>query len=496
MKALVQIVDPALRAELEARLAWWRISTVICPDVESAWNVAADQCPALFVVQWKAEDASTLDFCRRIRTEANGYLSTIWLVTDRFGPAALRAALDAGVDDCLSLPIDWQWIDVRLAAVKRRIADFVDRERVEEALRRSNERFDVAVRGANEGLWDAVILPGVPWNSLETPVWYSPRVKELLGFRDDEFPNVRRSWASRLHPDDRQRVMDALTDHVERRAPYDVEYRLQTKSGEYRWFSACGLGVWNDAGEMVRMAGSIRDVTDARQTADALKASEEKWRGLVENAPDYVLVVDREGRIQFINRVGSEYKLEEVVGASAYDFSPPEDRPRVREAVDSVLRTGNPVQLEVSVERPDFDADVDPDLYADVDAHVNPDLHADVDTHVNPDLDTHVNSDVDADLHPDRWCPGRNVRAQGESAVDEHRRPDDPCRTQLGRRIPDDPVRLRRAARRLRPDRVQPAAGHHPQAATPLADSITERRIASPPEVSPQANKRPNARLR
>jgi PAS domain S-box-containing protein len=352
VKALVQIVDPVLRAEFEARLTWWGIPALCCPDVQSAWKVSTDQIPALFVVQWGTDDAAALDFCRRIRTEANGYLSTIWLVTDRSGPASLRAALDAGVDDCLSLPIDWQWIDVRLAAVKRRIANLADRHRVEEALRRSNERFDVAVRGANEGLWDALILPGVPWHSPETPVWYSPRVKELLGFRDDEFPNVLRSWASRLYPDDRQRVMNALTEHVERRAPYDIDYRLQTKSGEYRWFSACGLGVWNEAGEMVRMAGSIRDVTDARQTADALRASEEKWRGLVENAPDYVLVVDREGRIRFINRVGPEYKLEEVVGASAHDFSPPEERPRVREAIDSVFRTGKPTQLEISVERP------------------------------------------------------------------------------------------------------------------------------------------------
>jgi PAS domain S-box-containing protein len=100
------------------------------------------------------------------------------------------------------------------------------------------------------------------------------------------------------------------------------------------------------------MAGSIRDVTEARHTADALKASEEKWRGLVEHAPDYVLVVDREARIQFINRVGPEFKIEDVLGACAYDFCPPEDRPRIQTAIESVFRTGEPEQLEVSVARP------------------------------------------------------------------------------------------------------------------------------------------------
>lgn len=353
MKSLLETDDPRLSDLFQARLAWWGIEVVVCRDLVSAWHDAQVEHPALYILQWKQHDAAALDFCRRVRTEPDGHQCIIWLVTDRDPEGALRAALDAGVDDCLPLPIDWRWLDVRLGAIKRRSADATDRQRVEESLRRSNERFDVAVRGANEGLWDAVILPGLPWDSLDTPVWYSPRYKELLGYGSDEFPNIRRSWASSLHPDDRPRVIEALVDHVQRRIPYDVEYRMRTKSGEYRWFCARGLGVWNDRGDMVRMAGSIRDVTDAHRTAEALKASEEKWRGLVEHAPDTVLVVDRDARIRFINRVEPGYKLEEVLGACAYDFCPPEDRPRIRAAYESVFQTGKPQQLEVSVARPD-----------------------------------------------------------------------------------------------------------------------------------------------
>jgi PAS domain S-box-containing protein len=353
VKSVLQTNDPELLDRFQARLSWRGLEAVVCRDLEQAWHIAQRECPALYILQWNRDDAAALDFCRRIRTEPDGHLSTIWLITDRDPEGAIRAALDSGVDDCLSLPIDWQWLDVRLGAVKRRISDATDRQRVEESLRRSNERFDVAVRGANEGLWDAVILPGLPWDSLETPVWYSPRYKELLGYGNDEFPNIRRSWASRLHPDDQPRVLEALADHVQRRIPYDVEYRLRTKSGEFRWFSARGLGVWNEQGEMVRMAGSIRDVTDAHRTADALKTSEEKWRGLVEHAPDHILVVDREARIQFINRVAPGYRLEDVLGACAYDFCPPDDRPRLRAACESVLQTGKPEQIEVAVARPD-----------------------------------------------------------------------------------------------------------------------------------------------
>ena len=114
-----------------------------------------------------------------------------------------------------------------------------------------------------------------------------------------------------------------------------------------------GLEIWNKAGEMTRMAGSLRDITEARRTADALRSSEEKWRGLVENAPDYILVVDLDATIRFINRVGPRYKIEQVVGSSALDF--------VRSKIDSGSRKPSspsrgpayPTQLETSVTHPD-----------------------------------------------------------------------------------------------------------------------------------------------
>jgi PAS domain S-box-containing protein len=350
VKAIVQTADAALQADWEGRLVQWGFKVFSCSDAAAAWQVSLAQRPSLFVIECRQADPDGLELCRRVRTEGNGHLRVIWVMTDRSGSSAARAILDAGADDCFPLPIDWQWCDVRIAAAKRKIAEFRNREQMEEALRRGNERFDLAVRGANEGLWDALVLPGVPWHSPATPVWYSPRAKELLGFRDDEFPNVLESWLTRLHPDDRERVLRAVAEHVEHRAPYDVEYRLLTKSGVYRWFSARGLGIWNEAGEMVRMAGSLRDVTEARRTADALQVSEEKWRGLVEHAPDFILVVDRDGAIRFINRVGPQYEMNEVVGASVFDFTTNEqDRHRIRQAIDSVVQTGKPVQIETSV---------------------------------------------------------------------------------------------------------------------------------------------------
>src|SRR5262249_41259556 len=152
-------------------------------------------------------------------------------------------------------------------------------------LRESIERFELAVQGSNDGLWDARPEGEPwPWKNPNTEVWYSPQFKDLLGFRDDEFPHVLGSWADRLHPEDRDRVFVAVEQYITNKLPYDVEYRLQTKSGEYRWFRARGAGSWDDQGRFMRMSGSLRDVTEIREYQVKLEQSEAQWRSLVQNA--------------------------------------------------------------------------------------------------------------------------------------------------------------------------------------------------------------------
>ncbi len=148
---------------------------------------------------------------------------------------------------------------------------------IEQQLRESNQRFALAVRGANEGIWDAQLQDQL-WGRPDTKVWFSPRYKELLGYSDEEFPNVLQSWESRLHPEDRERIFKAVAEHMQHRRPYDQEYRLRTKSGEYRWFSSRGHGVWDEHGKLVRIAGSMRDITEIKQYEEKLRESEATWR--------------------------------------------------------------------------------------------------------------------------------------------------------------------------------------------------------------------------
>ena len=140
--------------------------------------------------------------------------------------------------------------------------DISDRQRTTAALKASQERFELAVRGSGDGLWD--------WNTITNEVYYSPRFKEILGYQDSEFANNFESWVDHLHPDECQTVLEALYDHLYHCSPYNIEYRLRTKSGDYRWVWARGQAIWNERGKATRMAGSIGDITPLKDAQSAL----------------------------------------------------------------------------------------------------------------------------------------------------------------------------------------------------------------------------------
>lgn len=130
-----------------------------------------------------------------------------------------------------------------------------------------SERFDLIVDAANIGLWDMTVEAGDPVNP-SNEFWWSQEFRHMLGYNDEnDFPNILDSWASRLHPDESDGVVQAfvahLTDHSGR-TPYDIEYRLQLKSGEWRWFRATGATLRDSAGVPLRVAGALHDIHETR----------------------------------------------------------------------------------------------------------------------------------------------------------------------------------------------------------------------------------------
>ena len=145
----------------------------------------------------------------------------------------------------------------RIAGAVANARVYMESKQVESAVREAVERLDLAVGGSGDGLWD--------WKIPENEVWWSPRFKELVGFRQQEQAGGVHGLESQLHPEDRERVQSALSDHLARQEPYDVEFRLRIGSGEYIWVSDRGQVMWDESGKAVRMSGSLRDITDVKE---------------------------------------------------------------------------------------------------------------------------------------------------------------------------------------------------------------------------------------
>ena len=172
--------------------------------------------------------------------------------------------------------------------------------RSKEALRTSEERYLLALAGSTDGLWD--------WDLLSDTVFYSNRFKEILGYSAEDFPSTIDSFRSLLHPEDAEFSWAAIERHLQERAPYKVEYRLRTKSGEYLWFLARGQAIWNTEGKAIRMSGSIQDITERKQAELNLKTALSEIKELKEK-----LEVER---AYLQEEIKLEYNYENIIGQS------------------------------------------------------------------------------------------------------------------------------------------------------------------------------------
>ena len=133
---------------------------------------------------------------------------------------------------------------------------------VSQDLKRSDERLKLAIEGGELGLWD--------WNIETNEDWFSDRWLEHLGYRPGEIDYHFDTFLEHLHPDDSAKVMDAIDSHLKKDLPYNPEFRMRTKSGEYIWVEAYGKALRDAQGEPTRMSGTLISTTERRKALHLL----------------------------------------------------------------------------------------------------------------------------------------------------------------------------------------------------------------------------------
>jgi diguanylate cyclase (GGDEF)-like protein/PAS domain S-box-containing protein len=141
--------------------------------------------------------------------------------------------------------------------------DLREQKRAAEALRLSEERYALAARGANDGLWD--------WDLRSGGVYFSARWAAMLGLEEEEVDGQPEEWFSRVHPGDRARLQRELKAHLEGHSPhFQCEYRIRHSNGSFRWMLSRALAVRDEEGRAYRMAGSQTDITQRKQAESRL----------------------------------------------------------------------------------------------------------------------------------------------------------------------------------------------------------------------------------
>ena len=192
-------------------------------------------------------DLDGYEILERIRRTHTSSELAIMMVTAKDQSEDIVKALSLGADDYITKPIDFP---VALA----RISNQLSRRQAERALRVSEERYALAARGANDGLWD--------WDLLANKVYYSDRWKAMLGLSETSVGESIDAWFDRVHPDDLIRLKGEIEQHINGETPQvSCEYRIQTHDGRWRWMLTRGIADKNPSGNATRMAGWQTDTS-------------------------------------------------------------------------------------------------------------------------------------------------------------------------------------------------------------------------------------------
>ncbi len=148
-------------------------------------------------------------------------------------------------------------------------AEILQRRRIESILSDREERYELAVSGTNDGIWD--------WHLQTNEVYYSPIWMRILGYEDNPLPNILSTWSDNVHPDDLDAFIQDVKAHLEGKTElYENTHRIKHKDGHYIWIFAKGKCIRDKEEQPYRLVGTITDITGKKQAEDELRIAKEE----------------------------------------------------------------------------------------------------------------------------------------------------------------------------------------------------------------------------
>lgn len=187
----------------------------------------------------------------------------------------------------------------------------------EAAARELNERYSLINQATSEGIWF--------WNVAENTVEWNEALLRAMGIERAQWGGRFEDWFERVHPEDRPLLSEALDRHLRERVPYVVDlFRLRHQDGDYRYFATVGQAEWDAQGQPIKMAGSVRDITERKLGEDARLASQHRFEQILDSVADLIFCKDERLRVTYANAAACRYygmTVEQLRGLTDVPFN-------------------------------------------------------------------------------------------------------------------------------------------------------------------------------
>ncbi|NTV46020.1 MAG: PAS domain S-box protein, partial [Chlorobiales bacterium] len=213
--------------------------------------------------------------------------------------------------------------------------DVTEMVRVQQALRESRQRYEMATTGGRVGVWE--------FNVQTHEMFIDPQLKAMLGYYDHEIENHIDKWLEHVPQEDHQKVLIAINEHLAGRTPYfEVEHRMVQKGGAILWMLARGTtDIWDELGRPARMIGTTMDTTQRKHAEQIVSDGESKYRLLAENASDVISTFDLSFNYTYISPSAERmtgYTREELISITVKGVLAPASYERVMKVYEEWRR--------------------------------------------------------------------------------------------------------------------------------------------------------------